>query len=458
MKRRAFLALTLAALAAAPGWTETLDGALAHAYQLNPSLNSGRARVRATDEAVPQALSAMRPKISGDARLGIDRRRDVTDEIDTANHDPTTRAFTKAVQSGRGTPRAGVVSVEQPLFDGFKTMNATRSAESSIFAEREKLRLLEQRVLFEAVSAYMNVLRDTAAYNLQQNNVRVLTEQLRQTRERWIYGEITPTDIAQAEARLAAGKGLLSSARATLDASVGAYRKVIGVEPKRLAPAKGVDRLLPKTREEAERIAVVEHPTILAALHDADAADLDIHVQESDFMPKLSVVGSIFTQSQIDGVGARAIGASVIGKLSVPIYDGGKTPSVVRQAKEIAGQKRLDVDVARSEVLALARANWSSFQAAQTLVLSAQTQCAAAERALYGVREEAKAGQRTTLDILNAQLELLNARIAQLAAQRDRVVASYALLASVGRLSARALELDVEEYDPSFHFDQVKDR
>lgn len=457
MSRHAILLLLLSSLpAATPASAETLDGALIRAYRFNPSLNSGRAGLRGIDESVPQALSALRPKIGVDARLGIEDRRNVADQIDIDNHDPATRKFTESIQSGRGAPRAGVISVEQPLFDGFKTLNATRAAQSAVFAGREKLHILEQRVLFEAVSAYMNVLRDAAALNLQLNNVQVLTEQLRQTRERYLYGQITPTDIAQSEARLAAGKALVGSARAALEASIGNYRRVIGEEPKRLAPAQGVDGILPKEREEAERIALAEHPTIRAALHDADAADLDVHVQESDFMPRLSVVGNIYTQSDIDGPGNRAAGASLIGKLSVPIYEGGKTPSLVRQAKEIAGQKRLDADVARGEVLALTRANWAALQAAKTAVASAKTQSEAAARALYGIREEAKAGQRTTLDILNAQLELLNARIALLAAQRDRVVASYAVLASLGRLSTRTLKLDVEEYDPSLHFDQVQ--
>ncbi|WP_424360649.1 TolC family outer membrane protein [Methylocystis parvus] len=444
-------------LAASPAQAETLNGALLRAYNNSPVINSSRAGVRALDEKVPQALSGMRPRASAGAFLGAQQNRNVQRQVDTDLNDPAYRADTKSVQSGTSAPRSANFTVEQPVFDGFKTQNATRMAETNVFAGRERLRLTEQRVLFNAASAYMNVLRDTAALKLQENNVAVLTEQLRQTRERYNYGQITLTDIAQAEARLAAGQSLVGQARAALEASVGVYRQTIGVDPKKLAPGAAVDRLLPKTREEVERIAESEHPVILAALHDADAADLDIKVLESDFMPRFSIVGNVFTQTDISGIYNRNIGAYVGGRLNVPLYEGGMTSSQVREAKEVAGQRKLDVDVARADVIALVRANWGALQAAKTQMAAAQTQIAAAERALYGVREEAKAGQRTTLDILNAQQELLNARIGLIYAQRERVVASYAVLAAMGRLSGETLRLGETEYDPAIHFDQVKD-
>jgi outer membrane protein len=436
---------------------ETLAGALIRAYNANPSLNSARAGLRAKDESVPQALAGARPRVSVDGLLGTQRRRDVQDSIEFDNNDPTSRRFVESIQSGPGTPRSAALSIEQPILDIFKTQSAARAAESSVFAERARLRLVEQRLLLEAVTAYMNVLRETAAFKLQESNVAVLGEQLRQDRERHLAGQITPTDVAQAESRLAAGRSQVAAARAALEASMGVYKQLIGVEPKRLDSAAPVDRLLPKTREDAERLAQNEHPVIIAAMYDIDAADLDMRVRESDFMPKLSVVGNVFTNAQVDGRGSHNLGASVIGKLSVPIYEGGQTSSRVRQAKELAGQRRLDLDVARAEVLALVRANWAACIATKTQVSSAQAQAAAAERALMGVREEAKAGQRTTLDILNAQQELLGARVALLSAQRDRVVASYAVLSATGRLSAEVLGLGVSRYDPTVHFDQVKD-
>ncbi|MGJ0392846.1 MAG: TolC family outer membrane protein [Methylocystis sp.] len=457
--RKARRALLIVFCFAASGArAESLNGALLRAYNLSPVLNSGRAGVRALDEKVPQALSGLRPRANANLYLGKQDNRAVTRQIDEDLADPTTtRAQTKSIQTGGSVPRSATLWVEQPVFDGFKTQNATRMAETNVFAGRERLRLTEQRVLFNAASAYMNVLRDTAALKLQENNVAVLAEQLRQTKERYNYGQITPTDVAQAESRLAAGKSLASQARATLEASIGVYRQTIGVEPKKLAPGNPVDRLIPKTREEVERVAQAEHPVILAALHDADAADLDIKVIEADFMPKFSIVGNVFTQTDISGIYNRNIGASIGGRLNVPIYEGGLTFSQVREAKETAGQRRLDVDVARADVIALVRANWGALQAAKTQIAAAQVQISAAERALYGVREEAKAGLRTTLDILNAQLELLNARLSLIYAQRERVVASYAVLAAMGRLSGETLHLGEERYDPAIHFEQVKD-
>ncbi|MEK4032786.1 TolC family outer membrane protein [Methylocystis sp. IM3] len=455
--RRARGALLLAFCAVAPGLrAETLNGALTRAYNMSPVINSNRAGVRALDEKVPQALSGMRPRTNAGAFLGVQENRMVTKQLDIPLTDSTLQGPVKSIQSGGSVPRSANFSVEQPVFDGFKTMNASRMAETNVFAGRARLRLTEQRVLFNAVSAYMNVLRDTAALRLQENNVAVLGEQLRQTRERYLAGQITLTDIAQAEARLAAGQSLVSQARAALDAAIGAYRQTIGDEPKKLTPGAPVDRLLPKTREEVERIAQAEHPVILAALHDADAADLDIKVIEADFMPRLSVVGNVFTQTDTSGIYNRNIGAYVGGRLNVPLYEGGLTSSQVREAKEVAGQRRLDAEVARADVIALVRANWGALQAAKTQISAAQAQIAAAERALYGVREEAKAGQRTTLDILNAQQELLNARIGLLFAQRERVVASYAVLSAMGRLSIETLALDGAPYDPAIHFEQVR--
>jgi outer membrane protein len=447
----------LACLAAPAALGETLTGALARAYEANPTINAQRAAQRATDENVPRALSQLRPKVQSDAFLGVERRRSAQKsfEIDNGNYLEPNRV--DSFQNTRGLPRAASLSVEQPLFDGFRAKNSALSAETGVFAGRERLRLVEQRVLFEAASVYMNVLRDTAALRLQQNHVGVLQEQLRQTKERYAAGEITPTDIAQAEARLAAGRSQAAAARAELDAGIGRYRQVVGAEPKQLAAGGAVDRLLPKTREIAERIALAEHPVVRAALHDADAAEYDIKVIESDYMPSLSMVGKVYTGSDIDGRGNRALGAQLLGKLSVPLYSGGETSARMRQAKEVAGQRKFDVDAVRAELLALTRANWGALEAAKAQVAAATAQIDAAERALFGVREEAKAGKRTTLDILNAQQELLGARIGLVFAQRDRVVASYAALAAIGRLSAQALGLSVAAYDPASHFDRVKD-
>lgn len=436
---------------------ETIGDALTNAYNNNPGLNSGRANLRAVDEGVPIAKAGMRPRVSINSYLGAQQNRFVQRQDDLTIPDDPNRYTVWNLQEGRSIARSAGITVEQPIFDGFKAKNTMGAAESAVFAEQQRLRFLEQKVLFDTASAYMNVLRDTAALKLQQNNVSVLGEQLRQTKERFEAGQITLTDIAQAQSRLAAGQAQESAARAMLETSVGVYQQLVGQLPRKLAPAAPIDKFLPRTREEAERIAVSEHPMILAALHDADASDFDIKSIEADFLPKLSVVADVFTQTNMNIIYDRNIAGMIGGRLNVPLYDGGSTSAQLRQAKEIAGKKKLDADVARAEIMSLTRATWANLQSSRTRIVAAQTQIAAAERALYGVREEAKAGLRTTLEILNAQQELLNARIALIIAQRERVVASYGLMATIGRLSMENLGVGAASYEPARHYQQVKD-
>ena len=457
MTRTLFIMSLCSLVVVSGAHAETLNEALQRAYNNNPSLNSSRANLRAVDENVPLAKAGMRPRMSINSYLGAQQNRFIQRQDDMSQpNDPNAYPIWNR-QQGQSLARSAGVTIEQPVFDGFKAQNTTNAAETVVFAEQQRLRLLEQKILFDTASSYMNVLRDTAALKLQENNVAVLTEQLRQTKERYLAGQITLTDISQAESRLAAGKAQASNAHALLESSIGAYQQVVGILPKKLAPAPPVDKLLPPNREEAEKIAVSEHPMILAALHDADASDFDIKAIEADFLPKLSVVADVFTQTNMNIIYDRNIAAMIGGRLNVPLYDGGSTSSQLRQAKELAGKKKLDVDVARSEIIALTRTTWANLRSAKTRMVAAQAQIAAAEKALYGVREEAKAGQRTTLDILNAQQELLNARIALIFAQRERVVASYGVLSTIGRLSTDNLGLSPDYYDPALHLDQIKD-
>ena len=457
MTRTLFILSLCSLMLVSGAHAETLNEALQRAYNNNPSLNSSRANLRAVDENVPLAKAGMRPRVSINSYLGAQQNRFIQRQDDMSQpNDPNAYPIWNR-QQGQSLARSAGVTIEQPVFDGFKAQNTTNAAETAVFAEQQRLRLLEQKILFDTASSYMNVLRDTAALKLQENNVAVLTEQLRQTKERYLAGQITLTDISQAESRLAAGKAQASNAHALLESSIGAYQQVVGILPKKLAPAPPVDKLLPPNREEAEKIAVSEHPMILAALHDADASDFDIKAIEADFLPKLSVVADVFTQTNMNIIYDRNIAAMIGGRLNVPLYDGGSTSSQLRQAKELAGKKKLDIDVARAEIIALTRTTWANLQSAKTRMVAAQAQIAAAEKALYGVREEAKAGQRTTLDILNAQQELLNARIALIFAQRERVVASYGVLSTIGRLSTDNLGLSPDYYDPALHLDQIKD-
>jgi outer membrane protein len=443
---------------AAKGSAETMSGALARAYLGNPELNQQRAGLRATDETLPQASAGWRPTATATGQYGynyLDFRSSGAASIGGA---------TVTSQSGfrlrRGTdPGTMGVTVTQNIFNGGRTLNGLRQAESNIFAGRETLRNVEQDVLSSAATAYMNVLRDTAILDLRKNNIIVLEEQLRQTRDRFTVGEVTRTDVAQAESSLATGRSDYFTAQANLKTSIAEFRRVIGVEPKTLEPARPIESLLPRTLGAAVDVALGEHPGVQAALHAADAAALQVKLEEGKLYPSLNLVGSVQQNYNLTGFpGLRVFDGAISGQLSVPIYEGGVNYASVRQAKEALGQARLQADLQRDMVRAAVVSAWGQLESARAVIQSSKAAVKAAEIALDGVRQEAEVGQRTTFDILFQQQVLLNARVNLVTAQRDRVVASYVVMAAIGRLSAGNLRLAVTVYDPTIHFDQVKDK
>ena len=355
------------------------------------------------------------------------------------------------------TPNSYGITATQTLYNGFQTANRTRQAESQVQAARESLRMSEQTVLLSAVTAYMNLLRDGAILDLQRRNVEVLQEQLRQTRDRFNVGEVTRTDVAQSESRLASGRSQVLSAEAIYKASVATYRQVIGVEPGKLTPGSPVDRFSPHDLPQSVGVATATHPQVTNAQYNVDAALLQVKVAEGALYPTLSVQGNVQQSNESSLLQLKTFNAAVLGQLSVPIYQGGAEYSLIRQAKETLGQQRLNLDVARDQVRQNVVQSWGQLDAAKANIDATQSQVQASEIALNGVREEARVGQRTTLDVLNAQQELVNARVALVSAQRDRVVASYTLLASVGRLSPQVLALRVPVYNSNVHYQQVRD-
>jgi outer membrane protein len=303
----------------------------------------------------------------------------------------------------------------------------------------------------------MNVLRDTAILDLQRNNVEVLEEQLRQTRDRFNVGEVTRTDVAQAESRLAFARSQVSVAEGNLQASIAVFRQIVGVEPRQLAPGRPVDRLVPRSLAAAVQIGLDEHPSVLSALHAVDVAEIQVKVVEGELAPTVNIVGQVNQGFENSFPGDQTTAASIVGQISVPIYTGGEVYARVRQAKEVAGQRRIEAEATRDQVRAGIITSWGQLEASKATVQAAQAQVTAAEVALTGVREEARVGQRTTLDVLNQQQELLNARVNLITAQRDRVVNSFSVVNSIGRLSAQSLGLRTAIYNAKQHFDQVKD-
>lgn len=420
---------------------ETLESALSRAYIASPLINGERAGVRAVDERVPQALSGYRPRIRASADIG----RTWSEREDRLGN--TTQSAL--------SPRGIGLTIEQTIYNGGRTASAVRLAESQVFAARQNLEASVQDILYQAAQAYMNVLRDTAILNLQRNNLDVLSEQLRQTQDRFDVGEVTRTDVAQSEARVAAARSQVSLAEANLRSSVAIYRRIVGVDPRQLAPGNVPQHLIPATVDVAVSIALAENPNIAAARHALDAAQAAVRRAEGELLPTLGVQASVDHRYNNNISGDRVTSGSVVARLDVPLYQGGEVSSRVREAKEVAQQRRFDVEFVRDQVRAAVIGAWGQFEAATAQIMAAQAQVSAAETALTGVREEARVGQRTTLDVLNAQQELLSARVNLITAQRDRVVNAYAVLQAMGRLTPTRLALNTEVYDPSVHFEQV---
>nr|WP_194075114.1 TolC family outer membrane protein [Methylobacterium durans] len=436
--------LTVAAGLAAmdPASAETLESALSRAYGGNPVLNAGRAGVRVRDEDVAQAQAGYRPQVAISADIGVSK---FEGRFSGANINQTT------------LPGGAGITVNQTLFNGFQTDNRTRGAESRVLQERETLRFTELTTLFNAAQAYMNVLSDTASLELQRNNVEVLEEQLRQTRDRFNVGEVTRTDVAQAEARLAGARASVSAAEAQLRASIGIYRQVVGVEPRQLAPGRPLDRFVPGSLNAAIDIGLKEHPQILSAMHAVDFAEAQVKVAEGALYPTVGLTGQVNQRYDQQLANSNGVTAAILGQVTIPIFQGGAEYSSIRQAKETVGQARIQVEQVRDQIRAATVSAWGQLEAAKARVIASQAQVQANEVALNGVREEARVGQRTTLDVLNAQQELLNARVNLILAQRDRVIFSYGVVQAIGRLTARFIALPVAAYSAKTHFDQVKD-
>jgi outer membrane protein len=451
-----YIALLVACVAASPreAAAETIEAALARAYENNPQLNAQRAIVRQTDEGVPQALSGYRPTISANATVG-------REYSDFKNVIPPTPSLVPQgasfVDRGMSTPHSVGGTVSQTIFNGEQTANKVRAAESQVSAARETLRVMEESVLLAAATAYMDMSRDSANLEVQQNNVRVLDRTLTDTRNRFAAGQVTSTDVAQSEAQLAAAQASLHAAESTLMTTRANYRRIIGVEAANLVPASSVDRFAPSTLGAAIAVGTAENPSVTAALYGVDVAQLQVKIAEGALWPTLAAQYNVQQQLFPSLNIPKQFTDTVALNLSVPLYQGGAEYSAIRLDKETLDQQRLNVDQVRDQTRANVVQAWGQLQAAKAQVEAAIRQNDASERALTGVRNEAIAGQRTTQDVLNAEQALVNARQNLLVAQHDRVVASYSLLSAVGRLSAQNLALPVPVYDPSVHYQQVRD-
>lgn len=424
---------------ASPAVAESINGALAKAYQNNSSLNYSRAGVRVTDEGVAIAKSGWRPRVGATGQL----------ERSFGNRESTLGTLS--------------IAIEQPLFDGYRTGNSVAAAEARVRASNESLTNTEQDILLNAATAFVDVIRDRRIATFRERNLEFLSEQVRAASSRFEVGEGTRTDVAQAQATQAAAQAQLSAARARALASEAAYLSFIGDRPGRLDAPSPINRLLPGNLEQAMAIALNEHPAIKATRHLVDAADYLVKTYEGAMLPEISAQARVSTGfvDSLPGVGggySRTDGAAVGLNLTVPIYQGGRASAEVRRAKEEMGQARIQVDVTRDQVRQAVTSYWTSYISTQQVISAQRELVSAAQLALNGVIEERNVGQRTTLDVLNAQADVISAQINLAVAERDLVAASYAILSAIGRLSPERLGLSVASYNPREHYDAVKDK
>ena len=418
---------------------DTIESALAKAYMNNPDFNAQRAALRATDEGVQRARAGLLPSVSASSSLG---------------RQSSTYNSSNEVLS----PRTLGVSVTQSLYNGARVTNQIDQSEKSVLAAREQLRSVEQKVLFGASSGYMAVVRDTAVLKVRQANINVLKEQLRQTEDRFNVGEVTRTDVAQVSAQLAAAEAERSAAQASLASSVASYQQIIGSMPDALADAVPLVNMVPTSLDQALLIGQADHPDIRTARFSVDIAAAGVKIAQGELLPSLSLKGSLTHANDYKSADDEYNDASIVASLTIPLYEGGEVHARVRQLKETLGQRRLEADSALRAVIAEISSAWSHYITSQARIKAAETQIEAATVALNGTREEAKVGQRTTLDVLIADQTLLGAQVNLVTAQTDRVVASYRVLSSVGKLSANSLGLKVKGYDAKVHYDKVKGR
>ncbi|MFI0843095.1 TolC family outer membrane protein [Mesorhizobium sp. IMUNJ 23232] len=456
--------LSVTALSTATVSAETITGALIKAYQLNSSFNSARAGARATDENVAIAKSGYRPVIVGTGSINYT----------STNVNPRLKGVGNS--SSRITTGSFGVEIQQTLFDGFQTKNNVHSAEAQVQASFENLRNTEMNTLFNAASAYMDVIRDRRIAVLTEQNLEFLNEQARAARSRLEVGEGTRTDVAQADASRSEAVAQLAAARANALASAANYRAIVGEEPGNLKPASPLAKLLPKSVDAAYGIAESRHPAILSAQHVVDAAGFAVKSAEGQLLPQITGVASVdsgFTNTQpfvpgsglfdqgrntSGGANGSNTSASIGAQINIPLYQAGRVSAQVRQAKEQLGQARIDVDVSRDQVRQAVTSAWTSYTAARENVTANRETVAATQLALNGVIEERNVGQRTTLDVLNAQQDVITAQVNLASSERDVVVGSYAILSAIGALGAKRLGLQVAEYRPQEHYNAVKDK
>jgi outer membrane protein len=441
--------LAAGALLASVAHAETLRDSFARAYTGNPTLNAERARLRGTDEGVAIARAEGRPQLGADFSF--------------------TQQFGNSTLGG-GTGRVVTVgpSLTMPLFSGGKVRNGIRAADARVNAGRADLRSVEGDVFTDVVGAYMDVLRDEAIVSLNQGNVKVLETNLQASKDRFEVGDLTRTDVAQSEARLAGARSQLANAMGKLTGSRENYRRLVGVFPDKLEQPPKLPPL-PATPEDSVDIALANNPALASIAAQRKAAAYDVGVAQAGRLPQVAAVAGtsynnyLGTANRFFGLGSaipvdNSFNTSQIGVTArIPLYQGGGVAARVRQARAAESQTiEQSVEVER-QVVANTRAAYASYVAANETIVSSESATSANRLALEGVRAENSVGTRDVLDVLNAEQELLNSEVSLVTAQRDAYVAGFALLNAMGRVNASELGLDGGAlYDPTVNYKQMR--
>lgn len=440
-------------LGAAGAHADTIQDALARSYLANPQLNAQRANTRAVDETLPQARGQWMPQVTGQGNAGIMNQNLLSSRYSQSAFGGYDGNDLKTITN----PVGATVIVSMNIFNGFRGVNGINQAEAQIHQSREFLRNSEMTVLGQAAAAYMNLLRDTAVYEIRTDYVKVLENQVEITKDRLKGGEATMTDVYQSQSYLSQAKQERVQAFIGLQASLAAYKQVVQSAPVKLAPASPVDQLIPKNLQDALREADAHHPGAVAARYNVDISRYAVKIAEGQLAPTVNLQSSVGQNWNYFGTtGQRLYQGSGSIQMNVPIYEGGVYYSQVRQAKEKFGEAELLFDQQINQIHQQVETTWAQWQNAEKYLQAAREQVRNAEAALAGLREELKFGQRTTWDILNYQAILFRARVDFVTGQRDRILWSYNMLNAIGSLSAATLNLNVPQYQVTDHYDRVK--
>ena len=438
-------ALLVAANSAA---AQTLTEALAYAYQNNPQLLAQRALLRATDENVPQALAGWRPTVTFTAEAGYNRSGTASPNVASGR-----TAFSSFVS------RSTELTATQPVYRGGRTEAATRQAINTVQAARAQTLAIETQVFQNVVTSYLNVVRDQTLLEVARNNEQVLRKQLQATQDRFRVGEVTRTDVAQSESALAQATAQRITAEGNLEASRALYTRAVGHPPGRLL-MPGQRPALPASRDEALALAAANNLNVIAASFTEAAARDNVDLVRGQLLPQISIIGSASRSfgPSVQTQNSRFDAASVVARMTVPLYEAGSVYSETRQAEQTVGQRRSQVDDARRTAVQIAAQNWETLQAARAAIASFGTAVRAAQIALEGTQQEALVGSRTVLDVLIAEQQLFTTQSQLVEVAHDAALAEYTLVAAIGRLIAPALKLPVQLYDMERHYNLVKDK